>query len=50
MRLPYDRILFWIVLLAALLTAFVLYRSFSSRSHLDVAPGAQREIERATRR
>lgn len=43
-----KRILFWLILVAVLVAAFLLYRSRSN--HLNIAPDSQREIDRAKRR
>ncbi len=44
-----KKILLWIIVVAALAIGFVLYRS-RSRTHLNVTPDAEREIEKAKRR
>jgi len=44
-----KRILLWLIVIAVLVIGFVLYRSRSG-SHLNVAPDAQREIDKAKRR
>jgi hypothetical protein len=44
-----KRILLWLIVVTVLLIGFVLYRS-QSRTHLNVTPDAEREIERAKRR
>jgi hypothetical protein len=43
-----KRILLWLIVAAALVTAFTLYHFCQSR--LDVTPDVQREIDRAKRR
>jgi hypothetical protein len=43
-----KRILLWIIVAAALVTGFVLYRARSG-SRLNVTPDAEREIEKAMR-
>ena len=43
------RKLLWLVVVAALVIGFVLYRSRSA-SHLDVDPHAREDIEKAKRR
>jgi hypothetical protein len=42
------RILLWLII-AVVLVSFVVYRTWS-RSHLNVTPDAEREIEKAKRR
>jgi hypothetical protein len=44
-----KRILLWLIVAAILVTAFLLYRPWS-RNHLNVAPDAKREIEKAKSR
>jgi hypothetical protein len=44
-----NRTLLWLVVVAALVLAFLLY-SNRSASNLNVTPDAQREIEKAKRR
>jgi len=44
-----KRTVLWLIVVAALFIAFLLYRSRSG-DKLDVAPGAEREIEKARRR
>jgi hypothetical protein len=44
-----NKILLWLFLAAALVTAVALYRSHASR-RFNVTPDAQREIEKAMRR
>jgi uncharacterized membrane-anchored protein len=43
-----KRILLWLILVAALVVAFAIYRSRSGS--LNVTPDAEREIEKAKRR
>jgi hypothetical protein len=45
---PVKQILFWLIIVGAMLIAFLLSRSPSSR--LYVTPDAQREIDRAKQR
>ena len=45
-----NKIPLWIVMAAVLVTAFVLYWWYSSRSHINVAPEAGQEIEKAKKR
>jgi len=45
---PVKRILFWLIIVGAMLIAFLLSRSQSSR--LYITPDAQHEIDRAKRR
>jgi len=45
-----NRILVWVVLIAAGILAFIAYRSHVSNSRLDVEPHAAQEIERAKHR
>lgn len=40
----------WLIAAAALAIGFLVYRSHVSRPHWNVAPDAQREIEKAIRR
>jgi hypothetical protein len=42
-------ILFWLIIIALLVIGFMVYRSRSS-AHLNVAPDARREIEKAKHR
>ena len=42
-----KRVVLWILLADALVTAFLLYRSYASRHQLNIAPNAEREIEKA---
>ena len=44
-----NRTLLWLIVAAALVIGFVLYRSRSA-THLNVTPDAEREIEKAKRR
>ena len=44
-----KRILLYLIVAAVLLIAFLIYRS-RPRTHLNVTPDAQREIEKAKRR
>jgi len=44
-----KRILLWLVIAGILVIALVVYRS-RSRSNLNVAPDAEREIEKAKRK
>lgn len=44
-----KRILLWLIVAAALVIGFVLYRS-RSRSNLNVTPDAREVIEKARRR
>jgi hypothetical protein len=48
-RVIVKRTLLRLIVAAVLIIAFVLYRS-RPRTHLNVTPDAQREIERAKRR
>ena len=44
-----KKILLWLIVAAALVIGFALYRSRSG-THLNVTPDAEREIEKAKRR
>lgn len=44
-----KRVLLWLIVAAALVIAFALYRS-QPRDRLNVTPEAEREIEKAKRR
>jgi hypothetical protein len=44
-----NRTLLWVIVAAALLIGFILYRSHST-TKLNVTPDAEREIEKAKRR
>jgi ABC-type uncharacterized transport system permease subunit len=44
-----QRFLLWVIIAAAVISAFALYRSRSG-AHLNVAPDAERAIEKAKRR
>ena len=44
-----KRILLWLIVAAIVVTAFLLYRSWS-RDQVNVAPDAKREIDKAKRR
>jgi hypothetical protein len=45
---PVKQILSWLIIVGAMLVAFLLSRS--RQSHLDVTPDAQHEIDKAKRR
>jgi len=44
-----KQLLLWLVVAVVVLIGFLLYRAYSG-NHLNVAPEAEREIERAKRR
>ena len=44
-----KRILLWLILAALVVAGVLVYRS-QSRTHINVTPGAQREIDKAMQR